>query len=362
MKLNVSSIPGAELHVGDTSYLYFGGTSYLGMQSDPQFREILAEFTLKIGPHWGASRAGNLVLSVYEETESALSKWVGSEACLTLSSGFMAARLLVEYYATQGHPCFFSPNCHEALLPPGGKRAPDWNRLRKTLEQNISKTGKKTPVVFTDTVGGNEKPGPMWDILNSIPKECILVADDSHGIGICGRHGSGSWSALSEMGFSELLVCGSLGKAMAVTSGMVAGPAQILKKLRETPFFAGASPAPPAGLAALGVGLREGHYEKQHKRLLANITYFCQQTGDLHLFKSHPEYPVFYFTDPKLAAYLRGNRILITDFEYAAEAGTSSPKRLVITAAHQKGHLDQLVTVLGGFKLLSKSEQKDRVN
>ena len=102
MRINLDGIPGPEVQIGDTSYLYFGGTSYLGMQTDARFRKALAGFTVKMGSHWGASRAGNLVLSVYDKTEASLAMWVGSESCLTLSSGFMAARLLVEYFTTPG--------------------------------------------------------------------------------------------------------------------------------------------------------------------------------------------------------------------------------------------------------------------
>ena len=81
--------------------------------------------------------------------------------------------------------------------------------------------------------------------------------------------GRGSWEALQKFNFKDLLLCSSLGKALAITAGMVAGPARILDQLRKTPFFEGASPAPPAGVATLGVGLSEGWYEQQYKRLAA---------------------------------------------------------------------------------------------
>lgn len=349
MKIKTEVIPGARLQVGEHSYLYFGGTSYLGIQTHPQFRELLAENTLKIGSHWGASRAGNLVLSVYEATEKELAAWLGSEACLTLSSGFMAARLLVEYFKLQGHPCFFSPNCHEALLPADGQRAPDWEELRKTLTDIPIKKGGVAPVVFTDTVGTGNRPGPVWDILKSLPKACILVADDSHGLGICGEDGSGSWKNLSNAGFGDLLLCSSLGKAMGITAGMVSGPTRILNRLKETAFFEGASPAPPAGLASLADGLNKGLYLQQYRRLLENVDYFNQKVGPLKIFQSHPGYPVFYFTDPDLALYLLEHRVLITDFKYAAEAGDSSPKRIVISAVHEKIHLDQLIALLEAY-------------
>lgn len=347
MKINLESIPGPEVQIGDTSYLYFGGTNYLGMQTDLRFREELASFTVKIGTHWGASRAGNLVLSVYDKTENALAMWVGSESCLTLSSGFMAARILVEYFTTSEYSCLFSPNCHEALLPAGGQRTANWSELYSHVRKALQKD--RTPVVFTDTVGGEDTPGPILERLEALPEKCILVADDSHGIGVCGSHGSGSWKALQKLNFKDLLLCSSLGKSLAITAGMVAGPARILDQLRKTPFFEGASPAPPAGVAALGVGLSEGWYEQQYKRLLQNTGYFHELANPLQLLKSQPPYPVFYFTNPKLAKYLREQRILITDFEYAAEAGSSSPKRIVISSAHRKEHLEKLAQVLKRF-------------
>lgn len=349
MKVQADNIPGPRIRIGDTSYLYFGGTAYLGAQTDYEFRKMLANFTLELGSHWGASRAGNLVLSVYEKTESALASWLGSEACLTLSSGFMAARLLVEYFAATGRPCFFSPNCHEALLPPGRKRIPDWKTLQRELEECLTEDGKMKPVVFTDTIGGNLHPGPIWETLKSLPQACTVVADDSHGLGICGSDGSGSWKALSELGFRELLLCSSLGKAMGITAGMIAGPAKILEALKLTPFFVGASPAPPSGLAALAKSLNNGFYLQQHLRLLENVEYFNQKVGNMKILKSYPGYPVFYFANKELAAHLFRSRIFITDFEYAAEAGTDSPKRIVLSAAHEKIHLDRLAEILNAF-------------
>ncbi len=349
MKMYTNRIPGPEVRIGGEDYLYFGGTGYLGMQTDREFCEAIARHTLEIGAHWGASRGGNLVLSVYEKAEAALAAWVGSEACLTLSSGFMSARLLVEYYGILGHPRFFSPNCHEALLPPGAARTADWNTLQNLLREVLSKKGGKPPVVFTDTMGSDTRPGPVWELLGSLPAECILVADDSHGIGICGMDGSGSWKTLSEYGFKELLLCASLGKALGVTAGMIAGPSGVLDQLRATPFFAGASPAPPAGLGAMAETLERGRYGQKFGQLLQNVAFFEEKTRNLNVLSSSPGYPVSYLTDPNLASFLRGNRIFITDFDYAAEAGTTSPRRIVLSAAHEARHLDVLVQTLTGL-------------
>ncbi len=350
MKIHCKGIPGAEIPAEGKSFLHFAGTSYLGMQTHAEFLEMIARHTRRIGSHWGASRVGNIQLEVYGRVEEALASWMGSPACLTLSSGFLAARLLADYFGSLGHPCFFSPNCHEALLTGRHQRQKDWDSLNRCLQEAIKEHHGGTPVVFTDTRGGSTGAGPIWERLEALPRECILVADDSHGLGIVGEDGSGSWKNLSGMGFYELLLCGSLGKAMGITGGVVAGSRQRLEGLQHTPFFAGASPAPPAGLSALGEALDAGLYRQAFQRLINSVRYVEGQVGALELLSCYPDYPVITFHNPALAGYLKAHNILITDFDYAAEGESASPSRIVITSAHQKGHLTKLADLLLAFK------------
>ena len=350
MRLPCHAIPGPEIAIEGRTYLYFGGTSYLGMQTDPEFLEAAALHTREMGTHWGASRSGNVYLSIYPEAESRLASWMGSPSCLTMSSGFLAARLLSEYFRGPRYACFYSPNCHEALLAAGGERARDWDGLYKSLEAFLTGNSRAVPVVFSDTMGGPERGGPVWDQLGRLPGECILVADDSHGIGITGADGSGSWKLLSEMGFRELVLCGSLGKAMGVTSGVISGTSKTLESLQATPFFSGASPAPPAGLSALAEGLEKGWYRQKQTRLKELLRYFYGAVGHLELLQFSPDYPVITFRNRALAKYLREQHVVITDFQYKAEAGPSSPSRIVITSSHQVTHLRRLAGLLCSFE------------
>ncbi|MEJ2163248.1 MAG: aminotransferase class I/II-fold pyridoxal phosphate-dependent enzyme [Robiginitalea sp.] len=343
-------IPGPELQVEGQTYLYFGGTSYLGMQTDPEFLRLLARYTRQIGSHLGASRTGNIQLGTYEHAEKSLAKWIASPSCLTLSSGFLAARLLADYFRALEHPCFFSPNCHEALLPVGTQRSPDWETLYHAVEDCPEKLSGTLPVVFTDTMGSSTHAGPVWEQLQGLPRACILVADDSHGLGIVGADGSGSWKTIAAMGFNELVLCGSLGKALGITSGVVSGLETRIAALRKTGFFAGASPAPPAGLAAMAEALEEGWYLKKFRRLIESVTFLRQQTGHLKFLNFSSDYPVITFRNRPLSKYLLENKVLITDFQYAAEGGATSPSRIVISSAHQDTHLRSLVNLLLSFE------------
>ncbi|MFZ9030918.1 MAG: aminotransferase class I/II-fold pyridoxal phosphate-dependent enzyme [Robiginitalea sp.] len=350
MSFRSEAIPGTEILKEGTTYLYFGGTSYLGMQRDPEFLEIMSGCIRNFGTHWGASRVGNVKLPVYTSGEAALASWIGSPSCLTLSSGFLAARLLAEYFIGQGYCCLFSPNCHEALLPPGSVRQPDWGSLVRALQDHQRSMGNTLPVVFSDSIGGPNKPGPVWDLLGKLNRDCILVVDDSHGLGISGPDGSGSWKPLKAMGFRELLLCGSLGKAMGITAGMVAGATARLEELRKTPFFAGASPAPPAGISSLVKALEKGLYQEKFKQLRAGIAFLHGRVAELDFLTCREAYPVVGFRDRELVRHLLSNRILITDFEYPAEGETASHSRIVVTAAHGEPQLHYLTEVLKAFK------------
>jgi len=350
MNFPSEAIPGTEIQGNGSTYLYFGGTAYLGLQRDPEFLGLLSTGIRRLGSHWGASRVGNVKLPVYRTAERALASWMGSEACLTLSSGFLAARLVSEYFMRHKHPCFFSPNCHEALLPPGAVRQADWESLTQALRAHFRKRNPDLPVVFTDSMGGPGRPGPVWDLLGQIPKNCILVADDSHGIGISGPDGSGSWKPLEAMGFKELVLCGSLGKSLGITAGMLAGSARRLAEFEKTSFFAGASPAPPAGLWTFSEALATGMYQTKWEVLKSRMKYLQDRVGKLSCLISQQGYPVVSFRNPALVRHLLNKRILITDFQYPAEGETTSPSRIVVTAAHGESQLQYLTHALLGFK------------
>jgi 7-keto-8-aminopelargonate synthetase-like enzyme len=355
MKGEVNRIPGSHFFLDGERHLYFGGTSYLGMQTLRKFRELQSRLVSELGTHWGASRGGNIALSVYREAEERIAAWSGSPAACTLSSGFLAGRLLVESFAGPEYQCFFSPNCHAALLPPGRQRHADWSEFKQALNAHIEQDNTIQAVVFTDTISFDEGPQRIEARLEELPKEqLLLVADDSHGLGIFGFDGTGAYKDLNKIGFKELIVCASMGKAMGVTAGVVLGESSRIESLMQHPLFLGASPAPPAALGSLAHALKKGWYKQQHSLLLEQVAYFLKGTAHLPFLHSMEGYPVSGFRSVALAEFLMRNRIIITHFAYAAEASTSSPSRIVLTAAHNRQELDCLIRILNDS---NKSQQ-----
>ncbi|MBT8320944.1 MAG: aminotransferase class I/II-fold pyridoxal phosphate-dependent enzyme, partial [Eudoraea sp.] len=223
MKELLDQFPGPRFSLKGKPYLYFGGTAYLGLQSDPVFQECYMENIRRYGTHYGASRNANVQIAIYDEAEQMLKKAVGAEAALTLSSGYLAGQLLATYFNHPDYTLFYTRESHAALYQSTIPAFSSYSELREVLGQHLS-TQTTTPVLFMDTLENKEASYQHFDALMDLPlSECFIIADDSHGFGVMGEEGSGAFSILSQLKPKALLVCFSMGKAIGVPAGAVVG-------------------------------------------------------------------------------------------------------------------------------------------
>ncbi|SFR31296.1 7-keto-8-aminopelargonate synthetase [Robiginitalea myxolifaciens] len=358
MTLEINQFPGAAFQDGFRDYLNFAGTAYLAMQAQPYFQDAIARYTKQWGTHWGASRIGNLQLGIFARVESEIAQWTGAATALTLSSGFLAARLLIESSLSQGFTLYYAPSTHAALLPPGATRYSNWKQLVEAMLNQLKSNDEARPALVCDTLDFEQGPIPLTESLQRSGflaqmaphlNQIALIADDSHGLGILGLKGSGLYRELAGFGFSQVSVCASLGKAMGIPAGVILGPAEQQLLLKEHPLFVGASPCAPGPLAALGEGLQKGWYFRQLQRLQKNCNYFEGLVRGMHGLNSFPDYPVFTFSNPKLAEYLLANGMVITHFRYPAEASDDSRSRIVIHAGHSQAQLTLLGQAISSY-------------
>jgi len=114
--MTVDQFPDRTILVDGETYLYFGGTSYLGMATNPDFQNLLFESIKTWGTSYGSSRNSNIQLRIYQEAEDLFSNNSGAEAALTVSSGTLAGRLVIDYLATTHRHFYHYPKTHPAIL------------------------------------------------------------------------------------------------------------------------------------------------------------------------------------------------------------------------------------------------------
>ena len=81
---------GRVIVVGGKEYLFFGGTSYLGLATDKAYASIFIEGIQRYGINNGTSRNNNVQQAIFDQAEEYAAKRFGFEASLLLSSGYLA--------------------------------------------------------------------------------------------------------------------------------------------------------------------------------------------------------------------------------------------------------------------------------
>ncbi|MDO6807825.1 aminotransferase class I/II-fold pyridoxal phosphate-dependent enzyme [Zobellia galactanivorans] len=342
----IDTFPGRKITIDGVSHLYFGGTSYLGLQTDADFQKLFIKNIKKYGTNYGASRKSNIRLSVFDKAEAYLADLVGSEACISLSSGYLAGQFLAQALNTKAHQFFYAPNTHSALYQEKIKPYTTFAALNIAVREHLS-SSKTTPVVFLDGIDFSGCNYPHFEALQVLPLDKILlVVDDSHGLGIVGKNGGGVYSILAKLNIKELIVCGSLGKGFGIQAGAIFGTKARLAALADTSFFGGASPATPAAMATLLEA--DGLYGLKRNRLQRNIAYFLDHLKKRKQFHFMQDHPVFTFSNVQLTEYLAANKIIVTCFPYP-DKNAQLMSRIVLSAAHKKKdimHLLECVNIL----------------
>jgi 7-keto-8-aminopelargonate synthetase-like enzyme len=342
--MKVNQFPDRVIEINNDKYLYFGGTSYLGLPTNPEFQQLLIKNIVQWGTAYGSSRSANIQLTAYENGERFLAKHIHADGVLTVSSGMLAGKLVIEALIPQTDCFFHFPEAHPAIkaadsLPffIGNQLNP---RLLDTLSENIT--------ILTDAVPSLHIKPIDFSVLNFIPshKEITLVIDESHSLGILGANGSGLFPTIHLPNIKRKIMVASLGKAFGLTGGVIAGDYSFISQMNELDTFVSSAGMNAAFVQTLADA--EEHYYSQHQKLKDNLGYI-----DMHLTKSkavafNPNYPVIYPKIGGINEILEANKIIITNFKYPTDS--KNLNRIVITANHTKEDLDTLIHILNRYQ------------
>jgi 7-keto-8-aminopelargonate synthetase-like enzyme len=347
----ISQLPSNKILLEGNEFHFFSGTSYLGMNQDEDFKTLLIEGLNRYGMSFGSSRNGNLQLDIYDQAEEKLAHWVGAEKALTVSSGMLAGQVVAQYLKTQLVTFFYAPHTHAANFHEPNMSLPkisfeDWaNNIRQdVLEKNASHS-----VIICNSCDALKLAPYHFKWTSQLPdnQRITLIIDDSHGLGITGKNGSGIFSRIVAKSNVKLVVVSSLHKAMGIAGGVIFGETNFIETLRQTAFFASCSPIAPAYLYAYLHA--NAIYDKNRLKLQSNIERFASQiTNEVSLFNSIPNYPVYFTFQDDLYDYLYRKNIFIYSFAYPIKTGKPNT-RIVLSAWHEEEQIDLLAVKIKDF-------------
>lgn len=334
--MTVGGFPDRIITVNGIEYLYFGGTNYLGMTTNPDFQNILFDSIKKWGTGFGSSRNSNIQLSIYETAEKLLAKNMGTEASLAVSSGMLAGKLVVEHLSSTTDAVFHFPDTHPALMNLSSIPIMEKGKLNpKIFDPTLAKI-----TVVTDAIPSLYVEPIDLSVLFEIPKEkeIHLVIDESHSFGIYGNE----WQKVLEKENIKIIRIASLAKALGISGGVIAGNSDFISKIRNLNSFIGASGMNPAFLETYTNA--QELYQSQKQKLKQNLDYIDQNFINREGFTFHSSYPLIYFESEAVSKKLLENKIITTSFKYPTSSGKLN--RIVITSNHTTLDLEQLITQL----------------
>jgi 7-keto-8-aminopelargonate synthetase-like enzyme len=341
--MKVNQFPDRIIEINNEDYLYFGGTAYLGLPTHPEFQKLLIKNIMQWGTSYGSSRSANIQLTAYENGETFLAQFIKTAAVVTVSSGMLAGKLVIEALTPQTDCFYHFPNVHQAIKATNSLPFYIDNQLNPRLLDAV--TEKIT--ILTDSVPSFHIKPIDLSILNSISshKEITLVIDESHSLGVLGSNGCGFFSAIELPNIKRKIMIASLGKAFGLTGGLIASDSDFINQMTIHDTFVSS-----AGMNAAFVQTMADAatiYLQQHQKLKSNLNYI-----DTHLIKNkaiafNPDYPIIYPEIEGIDELFAYNKIITTHFKYPTD--TKSLNRIIITANHQKEDLDQIIRILNQF-------------
>lgn len=336
----VESFPDRILNLNGKPYLYFGGTAYLGLPTHPDFKKTLAQCLIKWGSFYGSSRNSNIKLSVFDRAENVFAKQIGTEAAVTVSSGTLAGRLVLDYLSKSKNSFYHYPKTHPAILHDSSFPL----FINGKIHPNLVSDTEEHVIICVDAILSLEVTPTSFEFLNDISfqKRITLIVDESHSIGIVGNTGNGIFNTISNKKLVRKIMISSLGKALGLSGGIIAADKHFIDSIKNEVVFVSSSCANPAYLEAYL--LSQDLIKSQLIKLKENLDYFLKNLDLKSSFKYNTNYPIIYCDDKFFYNQLFSNDIIIANFKYPNYNGLMS--RIVITANHTHNDLEKLKNVL----------------
>lgn len=221
--------------------IMFGSNSYLGATIFPEAIEKAIEVTREFGIGSGGVPLLTGTSIYQEELEQVIAKFSGFDDAILFSSGYTANLGVISGLLRSNHLIIHDKLDHASLLDgtvlSGAKmvryKHGNMEDLEKLIKENIDKYPNGILVVTDGIFSMDGDIANLPTILEIVNKyNVILLIDEAHAIGVIGEKGAGT---LSHYGIKErknIILTGTLSKAIGTVGGYITASQDIIDYLR----------------------------------------------------------------------------------------------------------------------------------
>jgi 8-amino-7-oxononanoate synthase len=336
------------------------GNDYLGLSGHPEVLAAAGEALVAYGLGAGGSRLVRGSTDAHAALENELATWLGAEAALVYSSGFLANLGAVTALA-RGDARLVSDAHNHASLVDGCRLA----QVEKVVTPHtdvpavaeaLAAAGDRPAVVVTESVFSVDGDlAPLRQLHRVVRRHgAVLLVDDAHALGLLGPAGAGAVAAAGLAGEPDVIVTATLSKGLGAAGGVVAGPAPLVRQLIDTSrtfiFDTALPPAVAAGALAatrlaragdhLRVELRDRVQAAVTRLRRSGLEVLSPAGGVVPVLAPHPEAAVAW------AAACRERGVAVGCFRPPSTPDKRSRLRLTINVAAPRADFDRALDVV----------------
>ena len=350
---------------GRGEVLILSSNNYLGLCAEPAVVAAGIAGLERYGAGTGSVRFICGTYTIHRELESALARFVGTEASMSYVSAWNANEGLTATVVEEGDFVCSDALNHASIIDSlrlaksitkcqtAVYRHADLDDLRAKLG---AAKGAKRRIVWSDGIFSMEGSiTPLPDLLQICrDHDAILVIDDSHATGVLGKTGRGTAEHFGVLGEVDIITS-TLGKALGgAAGGFVAGSAALCDYLaqRSRPqLFSNALPPTVAASALASVQFIEQHPERV-QTLRDNTRYFRERIIEAGFRPLAGETPIVPIIVGETAAAIQMSDMLLAEGVFATGFGFpvvpqgQARLRCQVSAAHTRDDLDEAIAAL----------------
>lgn len=224
----------------DRDLLNFSAFDYLGLAHDRRVVSAAVEATERYGTSASAARIVGGEIDLFADLETALAEILGEPSSLTFVSGYLTNVSFLGFVGGPNDLIILDELAHNSMFTgaqlSGAKRLTyrhnDTDHLAEVLAAHRS-SGEMCLVLTEGIYSMDGDVAPLPDILDVARRyQADTVVDEAHSFGVLGPSGAGIREHFGVPSSPDLVIMGTLSKALGSLGGFVAGDADLLEAVR----------------------------------------------------------------------------------------------------------------------------------
>ena len=296
----IEGTKGSQVTVNGSHQIMIGSNNYLGLTHHPEVQEAAIKAIEKFGTGCTGSRFLNGNLSIHEELEEKLAKYVGMEEAILFSTGMQSNLGAIPALCGSRDCLIYDSENHASLIDASRLsmgttfkfKHNDMDSLEETLE--MAKKFKRVVIVADGVFSMTGSLCPVDKVVALAKKYNVEVyIDDAHGIGVMGLQGRGT---VDHFGLTDKVdyIMGTFSKSFASIGGFVAGSKEAMNYVRHSArSFIFSASMPPSAVATVSKCIDIVTRDHQiHDQLWRNVALMKKGFDDLNFFTYNSETPI----------------------------------------------------------------------